>query len=88
MIMGLSMALYSHITVKEGVIEQSNFHDYQVARMPEVPPLFVHLIASEHAPGGVGEPGLPAVVPSITNAIYRASGIRVRDLPVNKVLSV
>jgi len=88
MIMGLSMALYSQITIKDGVIEQSNFHDYQVARMPEVPPLFVHLIDSQHAPGGVGEPGLPAVVPSIVNAIYHASGTRVRDLPVNKVLSV
>lgn len=88
MIMGLSMALYSQITIKDGAIEQANFHDYQVARMPEVPPLFVHLITSDHAPGGVGEPGLPAIVPSIVNAIYHASGIRVRDLPVNKVLKV
>lgn len=88
MIMGLSMALYSQITIKDGVIEQSNFHDYQVARMPEIPPLFVHLIESDKAPGGVGEPGLPAVVPSITNAIYQASGVRVRDLPINKTLAV
>lgn len=88
MIMGLSMALYSQITIKDGAIEQSNFHDYQVARMPEIPPLHVHLIESDKAPGGVGEPGLPAVVPSITNAIYQASGVRVRDLPVNKTLSV
>lgn len=88
MIMGLSMALYSQITIKDGAIEQSNFHDYQVARMPEIPPLYVHLIISDNAPGGVGEPGLPAVVPSITNAIFHASGVRVRDLPANKTLKV
>ena len=88
MIMGLSMALYSQITIKNGVIEQSNFHDYQVARMPEIPPLHVHLIASDAAPGGVGEPGLPAIIPSIVNAIYHASGVRIRDLPVNNILKV
>ncbi len=88
MIMGLSMAMKSEITVKDGVIEQSNFHDYPVSRITEVPPLFVHLIDSKEAPGGVGEPGLPPVMPSLVNAIYHASGKRIRDLPVNKVLKV
>jgi isoquinoline 1-oxidoreductase beta subunit len=88
MIMGLSIALSSQITIKNGAIEQSNFHDYPVSRMPEVPPLHVHLIPSNHAPGGVGEPGLPAVIPSIINAIYHASGIRIRDLPAKNVLTV
>jgi len=86
MIMGLSMALASEITVKDGVIEQSNFHDYPVSRINEVPPLHVHIVPSAKAPGGVGEPGLPPVMPSIANAIYHASGLRIRDLPVSKVL--
>lgn len=88
MIMALSLALQSEITVKDGIIQQSNFHDYPVSRITQVPPLFVHLIESDAAPGGVGEPGLPPVMPSIVNAIYHASGIRVRDLPVNKTLQI
>lgn len=88
MIMGISTALYGEITVKDGAIEQGNFHDYIVARMNQVPPLHVHLVNSGKAPGGVGEPGLPPIMPSITNAIYHASGVRVRDLPVSKVLKV
>lgn len=87
MIMGLSMALSSAITVKGGEIEQSNFNDYVVSRMPEVPPLHVHIIASTDAPGGVGEPGLPPVIPSIVNAVFHASGQRVRDLPLSSGLS-
>ena len=88
MIMGLSITLESEITVKDGAIAQNNFYDYPVSTMDKVPPLFVHLVASDNAPGGVGEPGLPPVLPSITNAIYHASGIRVRDLPVKAVLKV
>ncbi len=88
MIMGLSMTLESEITVKDGKIVQSNFYDYPVSRMDKVPPMFVHIMESENAPGGVGEPGLPPILPSITNAIFHASGTRVRDLPVNKVLKV
>lgn len=87
MIMGLSLAI-SGLTVTNGVIDQSNFHDYVVARMPQVPPLYAHLIESEEAPGGVGEPGLPPVLPSLVNAIYHASGKRIRDMPVTKVLKV
>lgn len=82
MIMGISLALDSAITVKDGAIEQSNFSDYTVSRMPEVPELHVHLVESQKAPGGVGEPGLPPIIPSIVNAIYHASGKRYRDLPV------
>jgi len=88
MIMGLSMALYSEITVKDGVIEQNNFYDYPVARIQQVPNLFVHIIASDDAPGGVGEPGLPPVMPSIVNAVFHASGLRVRDLPIKNHLNV
>ncbi|WP_075187757.1 xanthine dehydrogenase family protein molybdopterin-binding subunit [Teredinibacter haidensis] len=88
MIMGLSMALSSEITFKDGVAVQNNFHDYPVSRIQEVPPLFVHLVQSSDAPGGVGEPGLPPIMPSIVNAIYHASGKRIRDLPVSKELEV
>ena len=88
MIQGLTMALYSEITVKDGIIEQSNFHDYPVVRINQTPELFVHMIDSDKEPGGVGEPGLPPIMPSIANAIFHASGERVRDLPVNKVMKV
>ena len=88
MIMGLSMTLESEITVKDGQIQQNNFYDYPVSRIHKVPPMFVHIIDSKDAPGGVGEPGLPPILPSITNAIYHASGKRVRDLPVKKSLKI
>lgn len=88
MIMGLSMAMESEITVKDGAIVQSNFYDYPVSRMSQVPDLYVHVLESDEAPGGVGEPGLPPILPSITNAIFHASGIRVRDLPIKKTLKV
>ena len=88
MIMGLSMAMESEITVKDGAIVQNNFYDYPVSRMNQVPDLHVHLLESNDAPGGVGEPGLPPILPSITNAIFHASGIRIRDLPVKKTLKV
>jgi len=88
MIMGLSMTLESEITVKDGAIVQNNFYDYPVTKINKTPPMFVHLMQSDNAPGGVGEPGLPPILPSITNAIYHASGVRVRDLPVKNVLKV
>ena len=88
MIMGLSMTLESEITVKDGQIQQNNFYDYPVSRINKVPPMFVHIIDSKEAPGGVGEPGLPPILPSITNAIYHASGDRIRDLPVKKSLKI
>ena len=88
MIMGLAVAIYSEITVKDGSVEQGNFDTYPVARMNQVPPLHVHLIESMQPPGGVGEPGFPAIAPSIVNAVFHASGQRYRDLPLNKVLKV
>jgi isoquinoline 1-oxidoreductase beta subunit len=88
MIMGISIAMESEITVKDGAVVQNNFYDYPVSKMDQVPDLHVHLIESNDAPGGVGEPGLPPILPSITNAIYHASGVRVRDLPVKKTLKV
>jgi isoquinoline 1-oxidoreductase beta subunit len=82
------MALESEITMKDGAIVQNNFYDYPVSRMSQVPDLFVHIVASNEAPGGVGEPGLPPILPSITNAIFHASGTRIRDLPVKNTMKV
>ncbi|MCK5439871.1 MAG: xanthine dehydrogenase family protein molybdopterin-binding subunit [Gemmatimonadetes bacterium] len=82
-IYGMSLALHGRITAREGAIEQSNFHDYPVVRMPEAPrTMEVRLIDSDALPTGVGEPGVPAVAPAITNAIYAASGKRIRELPI------
>ena len=88
LIFGLNLALYSKMSVKDGVIEQSNFHDYELARMNQAPELVVKSIPSEAVPGGVGEPGLPPVMASITNAIFAASGKRIRDLPVKGQMDV
>jgi len=88
MVFGLSIVLMGGITVKNGQVEQSNFHDAMVTRINQSPKMFVHIIESNEAPGGVGEPGVPPIIPSITNAIFKASGVRVRHLPVNKQLKV
>jgi len=88
MVFGLSIVLMGEISAKDGAVVQSNFHDAPVTRMHQSPPMYVHIIESDAAPGGVGEPGVPPIIPSITNAIYHASGKRIRDLPVNKTLSV
>lgn len=88
MLFGLSIALMNEISVKDGQVVQSNFHDYPVARINQAPEMHVHIVESDAPPGGIGEPGVPPVAPSITNAIYHASKIRIRDLPVNKVLEV
>jgi len=88
MIMGLAVGLYSEITVKDGAIVEGNFDTYPVARINQVPPLHVHLVESDQPPGGVGEPGFPAIAPSIVNAVFHATGQRYRDLPLNKVLKV
>lgn len=84
MIMGHSISMFSEITVNNGEISQSNFHDYSVTRINQTPELFVHLVDSEEAPGGVGEPGFPPIMPSVANAVFHASGTRVRDMPISK----
>jgi isoquinoline 1-oxidoreductase beta subunit len=82
-IYGMSLALHGRITARNGAIEQSNFHDYPVVRMDEAPrTIEVRLIDSDALPTGVGEPGVPPVAPAITNAIYAASGNRIRELPI------
>lgn len=88
MIFGLSLALMGEISIKDGAIEQSNYHDYPVLRMHQCPVITTHIIESTAPPGGVGEPGTPPVAASLCNAIFHASGQRIRELPVNKHLRV
>lgn len=88
MIFGMSLALMGEIKMENGAVSNSNFHDYQLLRMHQCPPLSVDIIASEAAPAGVGEPGVPPVAPSITNAIYAACGQRIRELPLSKHLKI
>jgi isoquinoline 1-oxidoreductase beta subunit len=84
LIFGLTAALFGEITIKNGRIEQSNFHDYRMLRINEVPPIEVHLIASEEHPGGIGETGATAGPPALGNALYAATGIRLRRLPIDR----
>ncbi len=80
-IFGMTAALHGRITVDNGRVVQSNFHDYPILRMFEVPPFEVHLIASEDKPGGVGEIGTTLPSPALLNAIHAATGKRLRQLP-------
>ena len=81
-IFGLSAALYGEITIKDGRVEQTNFGDYRVLRINEVPRIEVALVKNLEAPGGIGEPGTSCVMPALTNAIFAATGKRVRKLPI------
>jgi isoquinoline 1-oxidoreductase beta subunit len=82
-IYGLSAALYDQITLKDGRVEQSNFHDYRAPRINEIPVIEVHVVQSSEAPGGMGEPGTSALPPAVTNAIFAATGVRLRKLPID-----
>jgi isoquinoline 1-oxidoreductase beta subunit len=81
---GLSAALYSGITIKHGSIEQSNFHDYRSLRMNEAPPVELYRIESGQPPGGLGEVGTAIAAPALGNAIFAATGVRLRALPVDR----
>ncbi|MEQ1606953.1 MAG: xanthine dehydrogenase family protein molybdopterin-binding subunit [Pyrinomonadaceae bacterium] len=79
---GLSAALYSEITIKDGRIQQKNFSDQKVLRMNEMPKVEVYIVPSTENHGGVGEPGTPPIAPAVVNAIFAATGKRVRSLPI------
>jgi CO/xanthine dehydrogenase Mo-binding subunit len=81
-VFGLSAALYEQISLKDGAVANSNFHDYRVARLSESPEVFVSIIENDEDPGGVGEPGVPPIAPALCNAIYAVTGKRIRRLPV------
>jgi isoquinoline 1-oxidoreductase subunit beta len=79
---GLSAALTEELTVKAGAIRESNFHQYRVLRMSDVPEIHTKLLVTDHPPTGMGEVGVPAVAPAIANAVFKLTGARVRQLPM------
>jgi isoquinoline 1-oxidoreductase beta subunit len=84
-VFGASIALMGEITAEGGRIKQSNFHDYPVARINEAPiETHVHIVQNEEPPAGVGEPGVPVISPALCNAIFAATGKRIRELPIKK----
>ena len=81
-IFALTAALYGEISLKNGRVEQSNFDDYALLRMHETPKIEVHLVDSNESPSGVGEPGVPPLAPALGNAVFAATGKRLRSLPL------
>ena len=85
-VFGLSAALYGEITLAGGRVVQGNFDTYPVVRMPEAPAVEVHIVPSTDTQGGTGEPGVPSIAPAVCNAIFAATGKRIRKLPIGKVV--
>ena len=85
-IFGLTAALKDAITIEGGRVQQRNFHDYPMLRINESPEIEVHIMPSTEAPTGVGEPGVPPVAPALANAIFAATGKRIRRLPIGRVM--
>ena len=84
-VFGLSAALYGEVTLKGGRVQQSNFHNYRVLRLSEMPKVEVHIVpSSADKPTGVGEPGTPPVAPAVANALFALTGKRPRVLPLGK----
>jgi isoquinoline 1-oxidoreductase subunit beta len=81
-VFGLSAALHGEITLRDGKVQQSNFHDYPPVRMHEAPVVEVHIVPSTEPPSGVGEPGVPPIAPAVANAVFAATGKRLRRLPL------
>jgi isoquinoline 1-oxidoreductase beta subunit len=84
LVFGLTAALYGEITIKKGRVEQSNFNNYRMLRIDQMPKIEVHLIKSGEAPGGIGETGTTAGPPALRNAIYAATGIALKRLPIDR----
>jgi isoquinoline 1-oxidoreductase subunit beta len=80
---GITAALHGQITLKDGRVEQSNFHDYEMLRINEAPAIEVHIVQSSQPPGGMGECGTSAIVPAVANAIFAATGKRLRKMPID-----
>jgi isoquinoline 1-oxidoreductase subunit beta len=81
-IYGLSAALYGEVTLKDGRVQQTNFHNYPVVRMPDSPAIDIHLVDSDEKPAGIGEPGTALISPAVANAVFAATGKRLRKLPI------
>jgi len=86
LIFGLTAALYGEITIDKGRVQQSNFHDYRMLRIDQTPRIEVHVIKSGEPPGGIGETGVTAGPPALRNAIYAATGVALRRLPIDRAL--
>jgi isoquinoline 1-oxidoreductase subunit beta len=86
LIFGLTAALYGEITIDKGRVQQSNFHDYRMLRIDQVPKIEVHLIKNGEFPGGIGETGVTAAPPALRNAIYAVTGVALRRLPIDRSL--
>jgi isoquinoline 1-oxidoreductase beta subunit len=86
LIFGLTAGLYGEITLQNGRVQQSNFHDYRMLRLDQVPSIEVHVIKSAEPPGGIGETGTTAAIPALRNAIYAATGVALRRMPVDRKL--
>ena len=82
-IFGITAALHGQITLKDGRVEQSNFHDYEMLRIDAAPAIDVHIVQSSEPPGGMGECGTSAIVPAVANAIFAATGKRLRKMPID-----
>jgi len=83
---GLTAALWGEITIDKGRVQQSNFHDYRMLRLAEMPVVEVHIVPSSDAQGGVGEPGTPPIAPAVCNALFVLTGKRIRKLPIGKLV--
>jgi len=81
---GLSAALHGAITLKDGIVEQSNFHEYIPLRIDEMPAIEVYIVPSTEKPSGVGEPATPVIAPAVANALFAATGKRLRKLPFDR----
>jgi isoquinoline 1-oxidoreductase beta subunit len=81
---GLTAVLRGEITIADGRAQQSNFHDYPMLRINEMPVVEVHIVESAEAPGGVGEPGVPPLAPAVANAVFAATGKRIRRPPISR----
>jgi isoquinoline 1-oxidoreductase beta subunit len=81
-VFGLSAALHGEITISDGRVQQSNFHDYPTLRIIDMPEVQVEVIAGADAPEGVGEPGTPPIAPAVANAVFKLTGKRLRSLPL------
>jgi len=81
-VFGLSAALHGALHLKAGEVQESNFHDYRVLRMNEMPVVEVHIVPSSEKPGGIGEVGVPPIAPAVANALAALTGQRLRELPL------
>ena len=86
LVFGLTAALYGEITLEQGRVQQSNFNDYRMLRIDQVPSIEVFLIRNEEPPGGIGEAGATASIPALRNAIYAATGVALRRMPIDRAL--